>query len=46
MLLKELIFIKQANQELNICHYWCFLDKGLKFQPDVCNWCHDVLMML
>ena len=21
------------------------LDKGFKFQPDVCNGCHDVLMM-
>ena len=28
-----------------ICHYWHFLDKGFKFQPDVCNGCHDVLMM-
>ena len=23
-----------------------FLDKGFKFQPDVCNGCHDVLMIL
>ena len=22
-----------------------FLDKGFTFQPDVCNKCHDVLMM-
>ena len=22
-----------------------FLDKGFKFQQDVCNGCHDVLMM-
>ena len=22
-----------------------FLDEGFKFQQDVCNWCHDVLMM-
>ena len=22
-----------------------FFDKGFKFQPDVCNICHDVLMM-
>ena len=27
------------------CHYWYFLDKGFKFQPYVCNGCHDVLMM-
>ena len=33
------------SKECDICHYWYFLDKGLKFQPDVCNGCHDVLMM-
>ena len=22
-----------------------FLDKGCKFQPDICDGCHDVLMM-
>ena len=22
-----------------------FLDEEFKFQQDVCNWCHDVLMM-
>ena len=32
-------------REWDICHYWCFLDKVFKFQPDVCNGCHDVLMM-
>ena len=32
-------------KEYNICHYSCILDKGLKFQPDVYNGCHDVLMM-
>ena len=29
----------------HICHYWYFLDKEFKFKPDVCNGCHDVLMM-
>ena len=29
----------------DICHYWHFLYKGFKFQSDVCNGCHDVLMM-
>ena len=28
-----------------ICHYSYSLDKGLKFQPFVCNGCHYVLMM-
>ena len=25
-------------------HYWCFKDVGFKFEPYVCNKCHDVLM--
>ena len=33
------------SNECNICHYWYFLQKGFKFQPDVCNSCHDILMM-
>ena len=32
-------------KECDNCHYWYFLDKGFKFQPDVCNGCHNVLMM-
>ena len=34
-----------APKECNICHYWHFLNKGFKFQPNVCNSCHDLLMM-
>ena len=34
-----------ASEERIIWHYWYFLDKGFKFQPAVCNWFHDVLMM-
>ena len=34
-----------ASKECNICHYWYFLDKTLKFQPYVCNGCHDLLIM-
>ena len=33
------------SKEFNICHYWYFLNKGFKFQPYVCNRCHDLLMM-
>ena len=33
------------SKELNICHYWCFLDKGFTFQPNVSNRCHCLLMM-
>ena len=30
------------SKECDICHYWYFLDN---FQFDICNGCHDVLMM-
>ena len=33
------------SKENNICHYWYFLDKSLKFQPIVCNSCHDLSIM-
>ena len=32
-------------KECDVCHYWYFLDKGFKFQPHVCNGCHDVSTM-
>ena len=43
----QVIDINKASvsNEWNICHYWYFLDKGFKFQLDVCDWCHDVLKM-
>ena len=25
-------------------HYWYFTDVGFKFEPHVCNKCHDLLM--
>ena len=29
---------RSASKEwCNICHYWCFLNYSLKFQPNVCN---------
>ena len=34
-----------ASKECIICHCWYFLDKRFKFQPNICNRCHDVLMM-
>ena len=33
------------SKEVDICHYWYFLNRGFKFQPNVCNRCHDLLMM-
>ena len=34
-----------ASKEGNICHYWHFLIKGFKFQPNICNSCYNLLMM-
>ena len=44
----EGIDINKANKlkEYMICHYWHFKDIGYKFQPYVCNKCHDVSMMV
>ena len=33
-----------ASKESMLCHYWYFKDIGFKFQSNVCNKCHDVLM--
>ena len=33
------------SKKCDICHYWYFLNKGFKFQPNVCSRCHDLLMM-
>ena len=29
----------------NVYHYWYFLNKDFKFQPNLCNRWHDLLMM-
>ena len=34
-----------ASKECDICHYWYFLNYSFKFQPNVCNRCHDLSMM-
>ena len=34
-----------ASNECDICHYWYFLNFSFKFQSNVCNRCHDLLMM-
>ena len=33
-----------ALKEYDVCHYWYFLIFSFKFQPNVCNRCHDLLM--
>ena len=29
-----------------ICHYWYFKGIGFKYQPYVCNGCHDFSMVV
>ena len=33
------------KKECMLCHYWYFKDVGYKFQPYVCNGCHNVSVM-
>ena len=34
-----------ASRECVICHYWYFLNYSFKFQPNVCNKSHNLLMV-
>ena len=34
-----------ASEESDIFHYWHLLNYSPKFHPNVCNRCHDLLMM-
>ena len=34
-----------ASKECDICHYWYFLNYSFKFQPNVCNRYHELLIM-
>ena len=34
-----------VSKECDACHYWYFLNYNFKFQPNVCNRCHDLLLM-
>ena len=33
-----------TSKECMLCHYWYFKYVGFKFDSNVCNKCHDVLM--
>ena len=33
------------SRECDVCQYCHFLNKGFKIQSNVCNRCHDLLMM-
>ena len=30
---------RNESKECDICRYWYFLDKGVKFYPNFCNEC-------
>ena len=33
-----------ASKECDICLYWYFLNHSSRFQQNVCNRCHDLLI--
>ena len=43
--ISEGIDINKTNtsKDLQICHYWYFLNNGLKYDPYLCNGCHDLM---
>ena len=30
-----------SSKECDICHYWCFLDNNVNYEPYLCNGCHE-----
>ena len=34
---------RSASKECHICHYWYFWDIGFKYEPYLCNGCHDLM---
>ena len=34
-----------ASKQCDVCHYWYFLNNNFKFQSNVFNRCHDLLMI-
>ena len=43
--ISEGIDIKKTNasRECDIWHHWYFLDKKFKYEPCLCNGCHDLM---
>ena len=42
-----MIFLKELTlKECMICLYWYFKDIDFKYEPHVCNKCHDLLVCL
>ena len=32
-----------ASKKCDICHYWYLLDKNFKYEPYLCDGCHDLM---
>ena len=43
--ISEGINVNKTNlsKECDICHYWYFKDIGFKYEPYLCNRCHDLM---
>ena len=43
--ISEGIDVNETNlsKECDICHYWYFKDIGFKYEPYLCNGCHDLM---
>ena len=43
--ISEVIDVSKTNlsKECNICLYWYFKDIGFKYEPYLCNGCHDLM---
>ena len=43
--ISEGIGVNKTNlsKEWDICHYWYFKDVGFKYEPYLCNGCHDLM---
>ena len=43
--ISEGIDVNKTNlsKEYDICHYWYFKDIGSKYEPYLCNDCHDLM---
>ena len=43
--ISEGIDINKTNtlKECDICYYWYFKDSGFKYEPHLCNDCHDFM---
>ena len=43
--ISERIYVNKTNasKECDICHYCYFKDIGFKYEPYLCNCCHDLM---